>query len=193
MIAPLVEKFDNICHCATCCVAYRIYSCHLSNQQKKTKQRIPQSHSHCRPLFYLIYFPVKEGKSTQLNHLVHLITNLRFQAMDNQFKSHFFSTDICDTQFNFRILQMKESVFIYIGQNESEHFNEMAMAMQTPTSVIGTSIMGGSTGSQELAEKISKRLKKQVFISCNAPDDRIVRPSIENRLIEEIKEHMDEF
>jgi proteasome assembly chaperone 4 len=115
--------------------------------------------------------------------------------MESNFKSHFFSTEICDAQYNFRILKMKDSIFIYIGQTDNEHFIDMAMAMKTPTDVISTTIMGASvgSGSQELAEKLSKRLNKQVFVSCSAPDDRIVRPSIEKRLIDEIKQHMEVF
>lgn len=43
-----------------------------------------------------------------------------------------------------------------------------------------------SPESQDLAQKLSSRLKKPVFVSSNANLDRTTRPQVEQRLIKEI-------
>lgn len=112
------------------------------------------------------------------------------QIQQSNMKSHKFSASINDSQFNYRILKMKDSVFIYIGEEGNETFDEIGMAMQTSNGeTISTTITGAllGCGSQELANKLAKKLKKQIYVSCNVPVDGIIRPFIEKRLNEEIK------
>lgn len=118
------------------------------------------------------------------------------ETMNSNFESHLFKGDICDVIYNYRILKMKNSLFIYIGQVNNEIFDEMAMAMPMQDGEItSTTIMGAviGYGSKELAEKISRKLKKQIYLSCNVPEDRIIRPSVEKRLIDEINNNKEYF
>lgn len=84
---------------------------------------------------------------------------------------------------------MNGSLLIYIGAKDNETMDELAVSLQNRNQeVISSPVFGPVIGcaSQELSEKITKRLKKQVYISCNVTDDRILRPLIEKRLVEEI-------
>lgn len=69
-----------------------------------------------------------------------------------------------------------------------------AFLTQHTKEVAGTSILNvENTESQDLAQKLSIRLNKPVFLSCNANLDRITKPVIEQRLIQEIKEFPEYF
>lgn len=103
-----------------------------------------------------------------------------------------FEAMIENQKFMYRILKLKESIFIYIGPEECEVFDEMAMAMPgVDNEIVSTKIVGSGPGcdSECLAQKISKRLQKPVYLSCSIPVDRVIRPAIEARLIDEINNH----
>lgn len=106
----------------------------------------------------------------------------------SKWNGHIFSTEISESVYNFRILKMNASVFIYIGLSENEIFDEMAMALPTQDNV-STTIIGSRMGcdSQELAQQFAKRLNKQVFVSCNVPSNNTIRPLLVKRLADEIK------
>ncbi|XP_055593583.1 proteasome assembly chaperone 4-like [Uranotaenia lowii] len=119
-------------------------------------------------------------------------------TLSPNFSSHLCSVEVCDVRYNIRILKMKESVFIYIGEQNAETFDELAMAMAglgDSKETMSTSIMGAPVGcgSEELAQKLAKKLRKQVYLSANVPNDRIVRPTIEQKLFEEINNNLECF
>ncbi|XP_058816267.1 uncharacterized protein LOC131679543 [Topomyia yanbarensis] len=117
-------------------------------------------------------------------------------ALSPSFTSLLCSVEVCDVRYNIRVLKMKDSVFIYIGEDNAENFDELAMAMPTTNNeVLATTIMGGliGCGSEELAQKTARKLKKQVYLSANVPNDRIVRPTIERKLFEEIANNVECF
>ncbi|XP_053676294.1 uncharacterized protein LOC128726505 [Anopheles nili] len=116
------------------------------------------------------------------------------------FLSHLAQVDVCDVQYNIRVLKMKDSVFIYVGQDKAETFDEMAVAMPSAhnsAEVLGTTIIGppDGSGSQDLAQRLAKKLKKQVYLSLgtSVPNDRIVRPSIEKKIFDDIKNNIECF
>ncbi|KAL9706981.1 hypothetical protein quinque_010499 [Culex quinquefasciatus] len=92
--------------------------------------------------------------------------------LPSNFSSHLCSVEVCDVQYNMRILKMKDSV-----------------------EICSTTIMGEvvGCGSEDLAQKLARKLKKQVYLSANVPNDRIVRPSIERKLFEEINNNRECF
>lgn len=116
------------------------------------------------------------------------------KKVPSKWDSHHFTGNISDTLYSFRVLKMNESVLIYIGQSDNEVLDELAVALPVHDNV-STSIIGSNTGcdSQELAQQFTKRLKKQVFISCNIPMSNINRPLIVKRMAEEIKNVPDAF
>lgn len=80
-----------------------------------------------------------------------------------------------------------------INNNDSTGLGA-AFLTQHNKEVTGTAILNvENTESQDLALKLSARLNKPVFVSCNASLDRITKPVIEQRLIQEIKEFPEYF
>lgn len=105
----------------------------------------------------------------------------------SQLSGHHFISEILNRSYKFRVLKLKDSLFIYIGDTENEVFDEMALAIPTDN-VIGTTIIGvdSETDSREVAIHISRKLKKQVFVSCNVRTDNLLKPLLLKRLAQEI-------
>lgn len=118
----------------------------------------------------------------------------RIEKVESKWKSHFFTADVLDTIYTFRVLKMNQSLFIHVGHNDSESFDELAMAVPVQD-FVGTTIIGTQYGcdSQELAQQITKRLKKQVFVSCNIPSNNTIRLLLVKRITEEINNVPDAF
>lgn len=114
-------------------------------------------------------------------------------------KEHFFTLETEDHHYNYRVLKMKDSLFIYIGEDKNEQFNEMAMAMPSQTGgtgeILKTTIVGDLLigESQEFARNFAKKLDKLVFVSCNVSSDKDVRALLEKRISEEIHNRPEAF
>lgn len=118
---------------------------------------------------------------------------LNIKKVASKWKSHNFTADISNSTYIFRILKMNESLFIYIGQSENESFDELVVSMpikDMSTTIIGSQIDGES---KELAQQLSKRLKKQIFLSYNCSSLNTIRPLIVKRISDEIKNNPDAF
>lgn len=139
------------------------------------------------------------------------------KSTESKFTSHRFIEKCSSGQaLTYRVLKMQDSLFVYIGNSESESFDGefwrwqskimpkitkfdstglgAAFLTQHTKEVTGTSILNvENTDSQDLAQKLTARLNKPVFVSCNASLDRIMKPVIEQRLIQEIKEFPEYF
>lgn len=114
----------------------------------------------------------------------------------SKWSSHFFSADISEVKYNFRVLKMNRSVLIYIGPSENETFDEMAVAMDLRVpNTVSTTILGPqmTCDSQEIAHQFARRLKKQVFVSCNVPSNNTIRPLLMKCVADEMKRHPDAF
>lgn len=115
------------------------------------------------------------------------------KPLQSTFSSHCFSEQITGETFTFRVLQMQESLFIYVGKKDSEEFGGLAIGFSNQQKESLSSSIVESPESRDLAQKLSSRLNKPVFVSFNGPSDRIVKPSIEQRLIKEITDFPDYF
>lgn len=110
--------------------------------------------------------------------------------------SYSFIMDIAGQILNFRVLKMENSSFIYIGKKDEEVLSGLALGIKLPhqsSESISTSILENSEDSQEIAQKLSARLNKPVFVSYNANVDRLMFPLVEKQLIQEIKERPECF
>lgn len=116
------------------------------------------------------------------------------EKVDSRWKTHYFTADISESIFTFRVLKMNQSLLIYIGQIENESLDEMAMAVPVED-FVSTTIIGSVHGcdSQELAQQFTRRLKKQIFISCNVPSNNLIRIMLVKRIAEEMKNVPDAF
>lgn len=91
---------------------------------------------------------------------------------------------------------MQDSLLIYIGKKDEEAFNSLGLGfpLQNSKESVSSSLFNiEDTESRDLAQKLSLRLKKPVFVSCNVSVDRISKPLIEQRLVQEITEFPEHF
>lgn len=92
---------------------------------------------------------------------------------------------------------MDSSLFIYIGRKDEEAFEGLGIGFTTNSQNkegVSASIYNAeNTESRDLAQKLSVRLNKPVFLSCNESVDRITKPSVEQRLVDEILEFPEYF
>lgn len=116
------------------------------------------------------------------------------EKVESRWKSHCFTANISENIFSFRVLKMNESLLIYIGQQDNESLDELAMAVPVED-FVSTTIIGAQHGcdSQELAQQFTRRLKKQVFVSCNVPSNNLTRLMLVKRIAEEMKNVPDAF
>lgn len=116
------------------------------------------------------------------------------EKVDSKWQTHAFKADICENIYSFRVIKMNESVFIHIGELGNESLDELAMAIPV-NDIASTTILGSLYGcdSQELAQQFTKRLKKQVFVSCNIPSNNTIRLLLVKRIADEIKNVPDAF
>lgn len=134
--------------------------------------------------------------SSDQSEAVSLKTNddATIEKVDSRWKTHYFTAEISESIFSFRVLKMNQSVMIYIGQIENESLDELAMAVPVED-FVSTTIIGSAHGcdSQELAQQFARRLKKQIFISCNIPSNNLTRVMLVKRIAEEMKNVPDAF
>lgn len=121
------------------------------------------------------------------------------EYVDTSFKAHEFMHSVFDVNIKFEIIKMKDSVFIYIGNVANPLLSDMSYGVQTryESHPIATKILGtasSDTSSLMIAKRLTKRLKKPVYISFNLPvtHDKLLE-EIETRLVEEIELNSDLF
>lgn len=115
------------------------------------------------------------------------------KPVQSNFVSHRFTGEATPgNSLIYRILKMDNSLFVYIGKRDDQKFLGLGLGITVNKESLSTSIVE-SSDSCELAQKLSKRLAKPVFISCNESLSQFVKPLIEQRIIEEITIHPEYF
>lgn len=107
------------------------------------------------------------------------------------FQVHDFTETFTDTCIAFRVLKMKDSVFIWLGLKNEPKLIDISISIQSPYSALPSSIkiLGNTadTTSTNLATRLHRKLQKPVYVSCNVSLDRLLLPAVEKRLAEEIQ------
>ena len=102
-----------------------------------------------------------------------------------------FTTNVAERQIKFEVLKFKDSIFVWIGEKHMRVFNDLSLSTLFPKTMepIGTKIMGDQTNltSSNIANKLSKKLSKPVYVSFNLVDDRLTVAVVNSKLAEEIK------
>lgn len=120
------------------------------------------------------------------------------EKLESEFQSHMFTSEIAGQSIVYRVLKMKNSIFIYIGKKDEESLDSFALAFINHQNGDGssTTILGSFENdvSKSLAEKLSKRLKQPCFVAFNVQTDYFTsRSQIEQRLLEEVTVNPDWF
>ncbi|GFT41278.1 proteasome assembly chaperone 4 [Trichonephila clavipes] len=117
-------------------------------------------------------------------------------AEESLLKTHTFTDTLLDCHVTFHIIKMKDSLFLWIG--DQGNFNSLAVAMETPytTLPVASCLMGFSEDeySCSLASQLSERLKMQVFASYNlSKNDSNFVYIVVQRLMQEIIDNPNKF
>lgn len=105
---------------------------------------------------------------------------------------HQFTGDAGGSSVTYLVLKMKDSLYLWMGKDGEAPLENLSVAITLPQSAntLSSQILGPplNTVSSAIAAHLSKRLRKQVFVSYNFPgDDKLLMTAIEERLAEEIK------
>ncbi|XP_026466584.1 proteasome assembly chaperone 4-like [Ctenocephalides felis] len=111
------------------------------------------------------------------------------------FQFYSFSESFHDCICHYHVIQMSNSLFIYIGNNKEMTNIALSMLTMHSKAPVSTVLFGETTDNISLgiANRLSKRLSKQVFVSYNLGQNKILIASIEKRLLEEINKHPTKF
>lgn len=113
------------------------------------------------------------------------------------FKLHVFTAEVVDRRIIFQVIKMLESVFISINYSNGLYLNDLSLAMLNRYDKVPmcTQLLGdfSESSSKNMAMRISKKLGKNVYVSCNVDNDRMMLPFVEKRLYEEIKNDPEKF
>ncbi|XP_065064548.1 proteasome assembly chaperone 4-like [Rhopilema esculentum] len=108
---------------------------------------------------------------------------------------HSFHEVIGETAIYFKILKMRESIFLWIG--DCPNFDHLAVSTPTKMSHIPSSstILGEDNGNiyGPIAQRLAKRLKKQVLLSLNTAANEETLYLIEKRFLEEFQRYPEKF
>lgn len=107
---------------------------------------------------------------------------------------HTFQTEVMNQTVFFQVIKLCDSFHLWVGT--SSNFGDMSVAMNTKFSSLPTgSVLIGQSESTSLpmAQRLSKRTGKQVFVSSSLPFDRVILPIVEKRIGEELQAHPEFF
>ncbi|XP_055893035.1 proteasome assembly chaperone 4-like [Biomphalaria glabrata] len=101
-----------------------------------------------------------------------------------------FSENILDKSIHFKIIRLEQSFFVWVGSKPM--LSNMAVAMPATYGQIPavSTLFGAKLEqiSESLAQKLAKKYKCQVFVSCSVPFDANLSVLIEKRLAQELNQ-----
>lgn len=104
---------------------------------------------------------------------------------------HSFTSRVADRIVRFEVMKFKDSIYLWIGDGRCRNFGDLSLALLSrySTEPTSTQIMGNQTNltSLNLANKLTKKLKKPMYVSYNLPDDRLTTTVVNERISEEVK------
>ncbi|EFA06556.1 Proteasome assembly chaperone 4-like Protein [Tribolium castaneum] len=114
------------------------------------------------------------------------------------FALHKFNGVVSERKIIYQVLKMVDSLLIFINDKDNMQLSSMFMALPNryDNLPVGTRLFGDfmeEETSKGIALRITKKLNKTVFVSCNIETDRTMLPLIEKRIYEEIKERPEVF
>lgn len=111
---------------------------------------------------------------------------------------HDFKVMVIDIEVHLQTVKMDNSLYLWIGSSENPVLEDLSMALPTnyDHAPLATHLLGrfDNTSSSAVATKLSKKLKKHVYVSYNLPsDDTFLKAQVEKRVLEEISVHPERF
>lgn len=115
------------------------------------------------------------------------------QTMNNKLKVHSFSCDELGSEFSCQIIEMVDSLYIWVGDVKAQNMNNLVTAMQSrydTNAPLTTTIINGplDTTAEEFSSRLNLRAKKPIFLSynveCNDEKSLLVEKLVGDKLKE---------
>lgn len=108
---------------------------------------------------------------------------------------HYFHEQLEGLELGFQIYRFKDSFMIWIGTDLSFTDMKMANLARFDEEPLLHHLVNYDYQSMSalLSQKLAKKTKKQVFVTCNIPDDKNIKEFVEKRLFEELNNNPQYF
>ncbi|XP_073673267.1 proteasome assembly chaperone 4-like [Garra rufa] len=118
------------------------------------------------------------------------------QAPVESITVHDFSEKILEHVVHFHVMKLSGGFFLWIGSNPVLSNLALAVNSKLDSMPLSTLVLGDTsdTTPSSLAQRLTKKTKKQVFVSYNLPmTDSNLALLVENRIKKEMELHPDKF
>ncbi|XP_073709059.1 proteasome assembly chaperone 4-like [Garra rufa] len=118
------------------------------------------------------------------------------QAPAESITLHDFSEKILEHVVHFHVMKLSGGFFLWIGSNPVLSNLALAVNSKLDSMPLSTLVLGDTsdTTPSSLAQRLTKKTKKQVFVSYNLPmTDSNLALLVENRIKKEMELHPDKF
>ncbi|NP_001187636.1 proteasome assembly chaperone 4 [Ictalurus punctatus] len=111
-------------------------------------------------------------------------------------RTHDFSEKVLEQMVHFHVMKLTGGFFLWIGTSPVLSNLAVSMNSRFDSMPLSTLVLGDSsdTTPTSLAQRLTKKTKKQVFVSYNLPvTDSNLTMLVENRIKKEMELHPDKF
>lgn len=119
------------------------------------------------------------------------------EYVESSFNIHVFNENIFERNIVFQVVKMQESCMVFINDKEDPQLLNLTLSLMSrfEKEPISTNLIGLSADntSNNIATKLTKKLKKAVYVSYNLEDSRTLTPAVEKRLYDEIRTNPNNF
>ncbi|KAB5517199.1 hypothetical protein PHYPO_G00186950 [Pangasianodon hypophthalmus] len=118
------------------------------------------------------------------------------QAATETLSVHDFSEKLLEQMVHFHVLKLTGGFFLWVGTSPVLSNLAVSMNSRFDSMPLSTLVLGDSsdTTPTSLAQRLTKKTKKQVFVSYNLPvTDSNLTLLVENRIKKEMELHPDKF
>ncbi|KAL1022706.1 hypothetical protein UPYG_G00031300 [Umbra pygmaea] len=117
-------------------------------------------------------------------------------AVGNAITVHDFSEKILEQVVHFHVIRLSGGFFLWVGSKPVLSNLAVSMNSTFDSMPLSTLVLGDASDAtpNSLAQRLTKRTKKQVFVSYNLPvTDSNLSLMVENRIKKEMEVHPDKF
>ncbi|XP_070816693.1 proteasome assembly chaperone 4 [Chaetodon trifascialis] len=109
---------------------------------------------------------------------------------------HNFSEKILEQVVHFHVMKLSGGFFLWVGSTPVLSNLAVSMSSKYDSMPLSSLVMGdpSDTAPNSLAQRLAKKTKKQVFVSCSLPmTDPNLSLLVENRIKKELELHPEHF
>ncbi|XP_067274862.1 proteasome assembly chaperone 4 [Pseudorasbora parva] len=118
------------------------------------------------------------------------------QASVDSISVHDFSEKILEQQVHFHVMRLSGGFFLWVGSRSALSNLAVSIASKHDAMPLSTLVLGDTsdTTPSSLAQRLTKKTKKQVFVSYNLPmTNSNLALLVEDRIKKEMELHPDKF